>query len=206
MMAKRTQSGVALIVVLVFMLALTGLGLMSARLALGGETLARNQLDHEVAFQAAEAALRDAERDLLLAPGAFPTGARCSRDTDRSTGVRTVDFSSDCRRGQCGRNVENEGAIDFTTGSKAREVWWPTDQGGLWNDDVKAKSGCNFTGAVPLGTFTGTSAIRAVARQPEYLIEYVERGSTLLFRVTARGFGYREASEVVLQSYVLSIE
>lgn len=211
MMARRSQSGVALLVVLVFMLALTGLGLMSARLALGGETLARNQLDRQVAFQAAEAALRDAERDLSLAPGAVPAGARCKRDADRSTGVRTVDFTSDCRRGQCGRNIKNEGAIDFTSGSTAREVWWPTDEGGLWNDDIKSKSGapevnCNFTGAVPLGTFTGTSPIRAVAKQPEYLIEYVERGPSLLFRVTARGFGYREASEVVLQSYVLAIE
>jgi len=144
---------------------------------------------------------------LLLAPKSFPTGARCSRDTDRSMGVRTVDFTSECRRGQCGRNVANEGSIDYSTGSKAKEVWWPADAGGLWNNNIEAKLGsCDFNGAVPLGTFTGTMSIRAVARQPEYLIEYVERGTTLLFRVTARGFGYREASEVVLQSYVLSIE
>lgn len=211
MMAKRKQSGVALVVVLVFMLALTGLGLMSARLALGGETLARNQLDHEVAFQAAEAALRDAERDLLLAPGASPAGARCLRGKDRDSGPRTVDFTGDCLRGQCGRNLAREGAVDFSTGSTAREVWWPSDTGGLWNDDVKTKpaapgQNCDFTGAVPLGTFTGTLPIQAVARQPEYLIEYVDRGSVILYRVTARGFGYREASEVVLQSYVLSTE
>lgn len=211
MMAKRKQSGVALIVVLVFMLALTGLGLMSARLALGGETLARNQLDHEVAFQAAEAALRDAERDLLLAPGQVPADARCPRGTDRNPKVDVVDFTADCLRGQCDRALSREGAVDFSKDSTAREVWWPSDAGGLWNDDVKTKpaapgQNCAFTGAVPLGTFTGTLPIQAVARQPEYLIEYVERGGTTVYRVTARGFGYREASEVVLQSYVLSTE
>jgi len=60
-----------------------------------------------------------------------------------------------------------------------------------------------FTGGVPLGTFTGTPPIRGVALQPEYLIEYVRRGSSEddFFRITARGFGYRAGTEVVMQSY-----
>ena len=208
MMAKRKQAGVALIVVLVFMLALTSLGLMSARLALGGETLARNQLDHEVAFQAAEAALRDAERDLLLRPGQTVASARCNRDGDRIPNVKTTEFTPECLRGQCDRVLSREGAVDFSAGSTAQEVWWPFDSGGLWNDDLDEKTGsCTFNGAVPLGTFTGTLPITAVARQPEYLIEYIRRGPTaLVYRVTARGFGYRASSEVVLQSYVLATE
>lgn len=42
-----------------------------------------------------------------------------------------------------------------------------------------------------------------MAHQPEYLIEIIERGSGRLpfFRITARGFGASENTEVVLQSY-----
>lgn len=215
-MRRHAQSGVALLVVLVFMLALTGLGLMSARLALGGEALARNQLDHEVAFQAAEAALRDAERDILLPPratGVKPAGAVCSRDTDRSSdGINFTAFRDTCLRGQCDSDASQGGVRNYASASsetaKSGEVWWPTDKGGLWNNaENKGASGndCNFNGAVPLGTFTGAPDLVAVARQPEYLIEYTKRenGQRLVFRITARGFGYRQNSEVVLQSYFL---
>lgn len=213
-MRRRGQSsGVALLVVLVFMLALTGLGLMSARLALGGEALARNQLDHEVAFQAAEAALRDAERDLMLAPGVQPANARCPRGSDRQNGVDVNLFTEDCLRGQCDRDMSTEGARDYAAGSSdvenSGEPWWPNAKGGKWNNatDKGATGKCNFDGAVPLGTFTGSQNLVAVARQPEYLIEYTKRsGGRVVFRITSRGFGYRQGSEVVLQSYFLSPE
>lgn len=212
-MVRREQSGVALLVVLVFMLALTGLGLMSARLALGGEALARNQLDHEVAFQAAEAALRDAEKDLLLAPGATPANARCLRGADRQNGVDASRFTRACGRGQCDRDISREGASDYAAGSdevpNSGEPWWPTEKGGKWNDATNkgTATNCDFDGAVPLGTFTGSPNLVAVARQPEYLIEYTERsGGRLVFRITSRGFGYRQNTEVVLQSYFLSPE
>ncbi|HET8868828.1 MAG TPA: PilX N-terminal domain-containing pilus assembly protein, partial [Aquabacterium sp.] len=61
---SRTQHGIALIVVLVFLLALTAISLYGARQAVFGERVARNVLDAQVAHQAAEAALRDAEADL----------------------------------------------------------------------------------------------------------------------------------------------
>ena len=45
--------------------------------------------------------------------------------------------------------------------------------------------------------------IPGVAHQPEYLIELVSRGSNRLifFRITARGFGASENTQVILQSY-----
>jgi type IV pilus assembly protein PilX len=197
-------------VVLVFMLALTGLGLMSARLALGGEALARNQLDHEVAFQAAEAALRDAERDILLT-NVKPANAVCSRGTDRLAGIDLTAFRENCLRGQCDSNAAKGVAKDYSSASSSvansGEVWWPADKGGLWNDaknKAASATSCDFNGAVPLGAFTGAPAVVAVARQPEYLLEYTKRDNgRLVFRITARGFGYRQNSEVVLQSYFL---
>ena len=210
--APSRQSGVAMLFVLVFTLALTGIAIVSARLALQGEAVARNQLDLQVARQGAEAALRDAEIDLLLPTGNPRTGAPCSRGDERPTQAQISKFDKGCIRGQCVRQEDERLAVDYRTASATNqavaEPWWPSEKGGSWGDDPDEKPGSGgscetFTGGVPLGTFTGTPPIRGVALQPEYLIEYVRRGSSEddFFRITARGFGYRAGTEVVMQSY-----
>lgn len=71
----RRQDGAVLIVVLVLLLAMTILGMLSLRGALMEERMGAGMYDRSVAFQAAEAALREAEQR-LLAPGVladFPT-------------------------------------------------------------------------------------------------------------------------------------
>ncbi|AWI52546.1 pilus assembly protein PilX [Aquabacterium olei] len=208
----RYQRGVALVVALVFIVALAGIALLSARSALMGESVSRNQLDIQVARQSAEAALRDAEKDLLLPSGSAPAGAVCPRGDDRPVLNQIARFSTACRRGQCSLSDSARLAADFSTASPTSvgEAWWPVAQGGQWNNTVATKPSrgsagtcANFDGAVPLGTFTGTAAISGVARQPEYLIEPIRRGESFFFRITARGFGYRLGTEVVLQSYFL---
>jgi type IV pilus assembly protein PilX len=212
--APSSERGVAMLVVLVFTLALTGIAIVSARLALLGEGLARNQLDLQVARQAAEAALRDAEKDLMIADGKleFP-GAVCKRDVQRPVLNRITDFTKDCLRGQCLVDSKARSNVDFVKAAgnaELAEAWWPEDRGGRWGApaDGKPRAGntgpCEaFKGAVPLGSFTGARAIQGVAFQPEYLIEAIERGTDYYFRITARGFGYRAGTEVVLQSYFL---
>ena len=206
------QRGVALVVALVFIVALAGLALLSARAALVGESVSRNQLDLQVARQAAEAALRDAEKDLLLPEGGAPAGAVCSRGTDRPVLNQIARFSTACRRGQCSLAEGARLTANFATASASAvgEAWWPVAQGGQWNNAASTKpsagnaTACTtFDGAVPLGTFTGSAAVAGVARQPEYLIEPIRRGESFFFRITARGFGYRTGTEVVLQSYFL---
>lgn len=215
--APSRQSGVAMLFVLVFTLALTGIAIVSARLALQGEAVARNQLDLQVARQAAEAALRDAEIDLLLPTGNPRTGAPCGRGDERPTQAQISKFDKEgCLRGQCVRRDDQRLAVDYRNASATNQAvadpWWPTEKGGSWGDDPDDKpsrgssgSCATFTGGVPLGTFTGTPAIRGVASQPEYLIEYVRLGGgggdDDFFRITARGFGYRAGTEVVMQSY-----
>lgn len=58
----RTQRGVTVVVCLVMMLLVMLLGASAARLGLQGEQAARGERDREIAFQAAEDALADAER------------------------------------------------------------------------------------------------------------------------------------------------
>lgn len=201
------QGGIAMLVVLVFTLALTGIAIVSARLALLGESVARNQLDLQVARQAAEAALRDAEKDLMIANGNvnFP-GAVCQRGIERPVMEQTVQFTKECARGQCLFDQNQRMQVDFANAKPTKqdlaEAWWPEGKGGRWGDAGKDVSGCGaFDGGVPLGTFTGANSVQGVAHQPEYLIEVIQRGLDTYFRITARGFGYREATEVVLQSY-----
>ncbi|PKM06655.1 MAG: pilus assembly protein [Gammaproteobacteria bacterium HGW-Gammaproteobacteria-4] len=69
--AKR-QRGVALVVVLILLLVMTLLGLASMRGTLLEERMSGNMVDRGLAFQAAEAALREAEALLVPTPPAFP--------------------------------------------------------------------------------------------------------------------------------------
>lgn len=81
----RAQSGVALVIVLILLLVMTLLGLASMRGTLMEERMSANMYDRGLAFQAVEAALREAETRVST-PGviaSFPaagcTGGLCSR-------------------------------------------------------------------------------------------------------------------------------
>lgn len=211
-----------LVVVLLLMATMAVGGLYSARSALMGERLARNQLDVAVARQSAEAALRDAEKDLSLATGDKLAAATCARSAARPVLQAISSFTGDCLAGQCQHMSDADRlAADYakagTTNATKTEAWWPGGKGGLWNDtltdkpiqnEVKAPGKCaSFKGAVPLGTFTGASAIVGVSQQPEYLIEAIRADDTgYVFRITSRGFGMRSGAEVVVQSYFKVVE
>lgn len=206
--ARRPAArGMALpVVLLLLMLVLVGaaVGIRKATLA---EGLSRNQIDVEIARQAAEAALRDAERDLRLPDGSVVGSAQCARGDDRpidAQGARGEPyFTAACPRGQCGHPLSYYAASNYATLTNPMP-WWPTAKSGLWLDTAPSlPSACaTFTGGVPLGTFTDTPRLVGVARQPEYLIEHMGfNEDKFLFRITARGFGADDATEVVLQSY-----
>lgn len=74
---RSRQQGVALVVVLMLLLVMTLLALASVRGALMEERMTANQLDRSLAFQAAEAALREGEDDAKAKP-AFPAAGVCN--------------------------------------------------------------------------------------------------------------------------------
>jgi type IV pilus assembly protein PilX len=174
--------------------------------------MARNQLDQQVARQAAESALRDAERDLYNIVTTPITNASCSR----GGAIGASSFDASCTNGLCSMSDSAYRASVWNDGNGNQinpEPWWPTGKGGLWNNTFSNKPGrtpidtnnCSFTGGVPLGTYTGAPYIRGVAIQPEYLIEYFKRSITggkeiNVYRITARGFGYTQRTQEVLQS------
>lgn len=218
---KTRTSGIALPVVLMFLVVITILGVVGIRRAITGEALSRNQLDYEVARQSAEAALRDGERDLMLTTSTIRPNALCDRGIDRPfrRGGSDASFGALCPRGQCRFALSYYASANLQTKYTASTVvdpepWWPTTggRGGLWGLDADKPSdsngvgvNCTFNGSVPLGTFTGVRRLAGVARQPEYLIEYIKigDGTETVTRVTSRGFGANVNTEVVMQSYFL---
>lgn len=226
---KHHQRGFALVFVMLLLVAITGVTLWMVKQSTLSEGVARNQQDQEVARQAAESALRDAERDILNFESGLRTNASCSRGVQE---LNPNDFSSTCKGGLCYMADANYTSTDWSAASKnntsVAEPWWPTGKGGLWNDDFDSKPGrspvtnknCDFTGGVPLGTYTGVAALTGVAVQPEYLIEIFRRKNvrmnldetlvtsqgqdanqwSYMYRVTARGFGYSQRTQVVLQT------
>ena len=216
---SNKQSGISLVIIMLFLVIMTITGVYSAKLSIFGEASSRNALDQQAARQAAEAALRDAEKDLLLPGGLRPAGALCSRASgsvdERPAKDHFALFEDTCPRAQCGFEKTYYTKGNYQTAKSADksttypEPWWPTGKGGLWNDTFANKpsvsngvdNSCNFTGAAPYGTFTGAKPIVGVSQQPEYLIELARTGTNFYYRITARGFGYSPNTQVVLQTY-----
>jgi type IV pilus assembly protein PilX len=194
--------GIALPVVLMFLLIITISAVYSIRRSTLAEGVTRNQLDYEVARQSAEAALRDAERDLFSSLTSKPASALCDRSAARPLRDKLVPglWDSTCPTGQCRVSPDYLASSNYATVTNP-QPWWPASKSGLWGNNQNLST-CSFSGGVPIGTFTGTPQISGVARQPEYLIEWIDRESDPVMRVTARGFGADVNTEVVLQSYV----
>ncbi|MCW5259317.1 pilus assembly protein PilX [Verminephrobacter eiseniae] len=194
--ARAQERGVALVVVMLFLVAITGIGIWTARQSMLAESMARNQMDQEIARQAAESALRDAERDIDSASlGERLPNASCQRNTSASMtyGLNPMDFNEGCVKGLCYKDDESYAISNWQTANDTEnrdvaEPWWPKSKGGRWTadddpdgvkkpgrDPVNHDHCDDFIGGVPFGTYTGAPHIHGVAKQPEYLIEVFKR-------------------------------
>lgn len=197
-LALPKQSGVTLVVVLIFMLALSAIAIFASRNATMGERQARNETEYQIARQAAEAALRDGERDLYPDPSVpAPTVPACPRTgsvfraNDRV--VSADEFTGACLGGQCWVPATRYAvAWSAATSANPGEPWWPISKGGLW---ASAGSTCaTYTGPVPLGRYTGVPSLSGVSKQPDYLIEYLGDPSQ---DATLSGKGFQCATPLI---------
>lgn len=186
--AQPWQSGVALFMVLVFLVMLTLLALAAMQGAALSERLARNALDHTLAMRAADAALRDAELDLrAVRSGGLP--CRAGTSGCRPAGERPIEglgaaglsyFNRDCAvgpsKGQCHRSESDYFTVP------------------VWRDPAL------LTNAASYGQFTAAPPLTDVAQQPRYLIEGFRRSGGHMFRITAIGYGANPHTRVMLQS------
>jgi Tfp pilus assembly protein PilX len=190
----RQSCGAALVTALFIMAMVLVVGVATVRAALNAEKAARNMRDHHIALQCAEAALQDAERD--IEGGADPASVRAARFAPGSA----LGFIEGC-----GANRDGDASLGLCMRAlpPAPAAW----QGIALAAAASGRS-------VPYGSYTGAALPAGVgalpARLPRYIIELMPfaragedagKRSGNFYRITAIGFGAREQTVVVLQSF-----
>lgn len=195
--AVLQQKGVSLIIVLLILVIVSILGAGGAQIAMMAERGSRNDRDMQVAWQAAEAALMDAEFDIHGRQGV--------------PGSRQIIFKNMHDENSfvsgCGQEVMDRGLCTLnTTGLPA---WLSVD---FTATDNKARTAVfgEFTGRTFAASSGGASVGVQPAQAPRYIIEPIRDhvtdrnmgyGSAVnyVFRVTAMGFGPRPDIRAVSQ-------
>ncbi len=197
---RTRQHGASLIAVMLILIVVSALGIGAVQISMMGERSARNDRDMQVAWQAAEAALMDAQFD-IQGDGTATGGDRSAIFGQAPKDPPVVDaFKVGCDG--TGNEVGLCNAMDIPVGN--RPPWLTID----------------FTGAnartVEFGDFTSrdypsNGGVRS-AQPPRYLIELLrDHGAGLkagdkgtqpqyfMYRVTSMGFGPREEIRAVAQ-------
>jgi type IV pilus assembly protein PilX len=204
------QQGATLIVTIMLLLVLTILALSLYQFGNSEERSARNQFDRNLALQAAELALRDAEMDLQclkLVPNAAPTAPAyefCTAGTlvkaGETTKCRATCVAGSSLKADRGlRFFDAAGTAGLWAGQSGVQAWTAkTLLGKEYLDDPDA------TQAVTLGAQTNATIPDIYkTKPPRYMIEGFDQGSSgsaqLLYRITARGWGSLPGTVVTLQ-------
>ncbi|HKX77776.1 MAG TPA: PilX N-terminal domain-containing pilus assembly protein [Novosphingobium sp.] len=191
------QSGASLIVVLLILIVVSILGVGGAQIALLAERGARNDRDMQVAWQAAEAALQDAEFD-IHGPG---TG---NRSAVLGSLQNTNMFVTDCGKNVTSGTISALGLCALPASGKPA---WQTVDFTVTGGDARTVDFGRFTGrSFAANDTTAPNGVEPF-QAPRYVIEPIpdpgERDLSLpskyLFRVTAMGFGPREDIQAVTQ-------
>jgi type IV pilus assembly protein PilX len=180
--ANNRQTGAALITGLIFLVVLSMIGITAANMSTIEERMSGNMRDRSLAMQAAELALRDAERDIMGSVTAV------ARSISGITG-----FVADCGASTAGTTADDGLCYNGSAGY-GTPIW----------------TAANMTAApsVAYGRFTNATNIAGLSAQPRYLIEGIRKtppggGQAFYYRITVRAQG-ANANTVVWLQEVLS--
>ena len=192
-----SQRGVSLIIVMIVLTVVSLLGIAGIQISSLAEKSARNDRDLQIAVQAAEAALLDAEID-IIGPAA--------------SGRRSVFIDDTAFVEGCGNSGNSRGLCLLRETAGVKPAW-------LTVDFTATGSSASTT---EFGTFTrrnfavGTAGVQPV-KKPRYVIEPMSarvgplQGRSLgdkppsqnkFYRITAMGFGPRQEIQAVLQAVI----
>ena len=189
----HAEHGMSLIVVLMIVVIVSIVGLAATQIGIQGERAARNDRDRQIATQAAEAALLDAEFDI---EGTAPTSTGKTNRSAVFSSAASGSFAAGC--GTSG----NAKGLCLNTAPGQKPSWMTVD--------LADSSGPS----VEFGAFTGRSfpantvGIQS-AKKPRYIIESIpdygasSDASNVIdhaYRITAIGFGPNVKTSVVLQT------
>lgn len=177
------QRGLSLITTLLFMVAALMLGVSVLSVNVMQERVIGNTKDRDLAFQAAEAALRDAERDLLLNISA------------------TSVFDATCTNGLCTPPSQRAVALSVPVDDPAT--------GFSWANAAQVRTYGQYTGATAFPSVKADAPPRYVIEKlgplgtppGESLTKGLEPTAPAYgYRITAQATGARAETVVVLQS------
>lgn len=187
--ARARARGFSMVIVLIILGILSLLGVAATQMTLTTERSSRFDRDWQIAYQAAEAALLDAEFDI--------------RGPNTSANKRVSQFQNTSVLGftaGCGNTATDRGLCLPSTSGK--DVWYTVD---FTDTSANAKT-------VQFGEYTGrvldhgTTGVRPT-RAPRYIIEAIPDNqpgfstARVMYRVTAMGFGPRDDVQAVLQMF-----
>lgn len=200
------QAGAALITSLIFLSVLTILGMSTLGTALLESRMAGNARDRNIAFQAAEIGLRDAELFIR-------DSGRIVGNIVQELGVEAGNYTlQECELGVCynGTAWDANGTNWITPSNqvwKKDEFWVYAIQ---YQNDTSAVGKVIGYGAEEILSIDAThippyvlpAELPLVSRQPEYLIETFPQkpgDNRFYYRITVRGYGMRGGTRVLLQ-------
>jgi len=181
--ARRTQRGLSLVTTLLFMVSALMLGVSVLSVNVMQERMIGNTKDRDLAFQAAEAALRDAEQDLqanIRADTVFTatcTNGLCTPPSQRATPLSVAVH-------------ESGGGLDWGNDSQVRKYGQYTGTPAFPGVRANGQPRYVIERVGFLGTPPGESATLGVAPAT----------AGIGYRITARAEGAREETVVILQS------
>lgn len=184
MLRIRSQQGGTLIVGLIFLLVLSVIGVTGMNVTSMEERMARNARDRDLAFQAADSALR--------------AGEDCIMNRIRSTPTNAPPVIIDPTTFTCNTEA-TEAFKGFYSGSLTAAPWRTLTDTNAWNDPEKAVQ------------FPGNLA--QISSRPSYVVEQVgiDYGPTLespprppvrTYRITAHATGGTPDAVTIVQSTV----
>jgi type IV pilus assembly protein PilX len=200
----RPQSGASLIMVMLILIVVSALGIGAVQISMMSERGARNDRDMQVAWQASEAALMDAEFDIR---GPLPSVRRSAFGSNGAPPDRTLLPLTGCgtsgwSTGLCALVDEGQAALNV------KQSWLTVDFEIYSNSAPTAAFG-SFTGQQQYPSGVGVRPARA----PRYVIEPIrdywdardksaQADARYMYRVTAMGFGPRDDIQAVSQMLV----
>jgi type IV pilus assembly protein PilX len=185
--ARSRQQGAVLYISLILLIILTILGVVAARLQTGEAVMARNDHNHQLALQSAEAALRDAEINLAIGNWSIPQFAA------NANGLYVL-------------STEAQGGVAILpqAGSIADQINWNANYPAA-NPNALTYTGAPLTNAPasPILTQVIIEDLPPVARAGDPLCTPSNQTqSCAVYRVTAHAVGADASASATLQSII----
>jgi len=208
----RRSAGISLTVALIFLFAMSALGIAAMNGAGNEERMARNDRDHAIALAAAEAALRDAELDIRQSLGSTPYTWLGAKRLVSANAPGTTNFSCSC--GSDLGATQHGLCLPISHPSCSSLTANPWEVASNW----RGSSSVTLHGYTGGGLATDLPGVGTVAlgtaQSPRYLIEIIPDTDSPVcsakagvscnfyrYRITARGWGPNAGYAMVQETF-----